>query len=1144
MGLGTDDPTAVVARIEEDLRPRWVWWSQDTARLLVRDGVRVATCWDVAAVHRLLVGGWRADPARAWAAAHDLDAETIPVARQPDLFDPGPRPERAGGAGRARRSPPPGVGRRRAGRRRPARLARWAALAVDVAVRQQTAAATTCPTGRGPPATARAESTAELLCAELAADGLPVDRGGGRAPDRRHRRAAAARRRPRLAAQRAARDDEVLRHAPPGGTIDLRNPDQVRSLLRRIGIEVPDTRAWRLDAHRDEHPLVDALLTWRKAERVPTTYGYDWLDEHVGPDGRLRGRWSASDGAAGRMTATVGLHNMPADLRAAVVAEPGHVFVRADLGQIEPRVLAAVSGDARLAAATRDRRHVRARSPSSSASTGPTAKVAVLGAMYGQTTGHGAQALRRLETAYPVAMDYLADADVEGQVGRDVRTVGGRLVRMGTTNANEVSERDARRRAAARGRYARNAMVQGAAAELFKMWAVTVRARRGRRRRPHRAVPARRAARAHARRPGRRGGGPLVDDGLQEAAEPVGARRRGPLRRRHQRHPPLVRRQVVTGRRDARRSPACGSTTMASGSRSTSTGRRTVRPSSCCTASARARGPTTSSSRSSPPTACSASTSAVTVAPTGRRPLPIADYASDAAAVIEQLVGGPASSSATRSAASPPPTSPRQRPDLVTAVLLEDPPLYLGDEATFDATPFAVVLPADPRRHRPVAGRRHGAASHRRGAGRDAVDERAGHDGRGERRPTPSPRSVSGSPPSTRRSTTRSSAARHSAASTRRPTDPRSPASSCSPTGTRARPSSTSTPWPSSATSPTIEVVRITGVGHLIHDSRTHARPLPRRGPPVPRHVRAGMIVDPHHHLWEHAQNPYMTGELRADTGSVAGVAKTVFVECASAYRTDGPEAFRPVGETEFVVAADPDGFIAGIIGFADLTGAGDRRRPGRPRGRRSTAGSAASATPAPSTPAPTSASAHTKPPPGLLGMADFRRGVAALGAAGLSFEAWMYHPQLPELTALARDQPDVTIVLDHLGGPLGIGPYAGRRDEVLADVAGLDGRRRHVPERRAQARRHRHADLRDGLAPPARRRDRRAARRGVGRADPLVHRAVRRRPLHVRVELPRRQGLVQLRRAVGGVRGDRRRRQPAEHDALFHGTATRTYRI
>ncbi|MET0325518.1 MAG: amidohydrolase family protein [Ilumatobacteraceae bacterium] len=193
------------------------------------------------------------------------------------------------------------------------------------------------------------------------------------------------------------------------------------------------------------------------------------------------------------------------------------------------------------------------------------------------------------------------------------------------------------------------------------------------------------------------------------------------------------------------------------------------------------------------------------------------------------------------------------------------------------------------------------------------------------------------------------------------------------------------------------------------------------------------MTVDPHHHLWEHAQKPYLMGELRADTDSIEGVTNTVFVECASGYRTDGPEAFRPVGETELVVAADPDGFIAGIIGFADLAtpeiddvlAAHVAAGAGRFRGVRHASAFDAS---------PEIRVSHTRPPPELLGMADFRRGVAALGAAGLSFEAWLYHPQLPELTALAHDQPDVPIVLDHLGGPLGLGPYAGRRDEVLAE--------------------------------------------------------------------------------------------------------------
>ena len=74
-------------------------------------------------------------------------------------------------------------------------------------------------------------------------------------------------------------------------------------------------------------------------------------------------------------------------------------------------------------------------------------------------------------------------------------------------------------------------------------------------------------------------------------------------------------------------------------------------------------------------------------------------------------------------------------------------------------------------------------------------------------------------------------------------------------------------------------------------------------------------IIDPHHHLWEHPTKRYMTEDLRADVGSVPGITGTVFLECASAYREEGPVAFRPVGETEFVVAADPDGFIRGIVG-------------------------------------------------------------------------------------------------------------------------------------------------------------------------------------------------------------------------------------
>ncbi len=458
---------AEIGRADQVLRPRWAVWSSQTAAQLVGAGLRLATCWDIVAAHRLLFGGWRADPGWAWARARGLATEALPSGGPLDLFgmsgpdddDDDPvapdghlRPEWVSGGWSDGAD----------------RLARWAEAARALAELQQAALGALDDRPMAVP-TARSESTAELLCAELSADGLPMDRAvaeqvlAGFIGSRPGSAAEAA-------AARAARDAQVLRHAPAGTVTDLRSPAQVRSLLARIGVDVPDTRAWRLRELRDAHPLIAALLEWRKAERIATTYGYAWLDENLGTDGRLRGAWTGSDGAAGRMTASAGLHNMPAALRQAVVAGEGHVFVRADLGQIEPRVLAAVSADQALAAAARAD-DLYAPVAQQLGLDRPTAKVAVLGAMYGQTTGHGAQALRRLNAAYPVAMAYLDAADRAGRAGRDLRTYGGRRIILAPSEPRTAS------RAAAYGRYARNAMVQGAAAELFKMWAVTVRAR-------------------------------------------------------------------------------------------------------------------------------------------------------------------------------------------------------------------------------------------------------------------------------------------------------------------------------------------------------------------------------------------------------------------------------------------------------------------------------------------------------------------------------------------------------------------------------------------------------------------------------------------------------------------------------------------
>ena len=438
---------ADIAAVEEQLRPRWIWWSNATPAALLADGLRLATCWDLVAVHRLLFGGWAADPGLIWAALHDRPDSSIPALGQLTLGRTLP----ATTAATPKRPSGPTVicgrsGRAAAGPAHPARLAAWASLAVTAAG-LQARRLDALKVGGDPTATARSESAAELLCTELAADGLPVDREqaetilasfiGPRPSDENE-----------ALRLRARRDDEVLRHAPAGVEADLRNPASVRALLARCGIEVSDTRSWRLEPFVGAHPVVEALLTWRKAERIATTYGYRWLDERVA-DGRLRGAWSGSDGAAGRMTAQAGLHNLPADLRGAVVAEPGHVFVRADLGQIEPRILAAISGDRSFARAADSARPLCA---GCRAATGRAAGGQGGGARGDVRADLGCGRRRRCVASRTPTRWRCATCATRydaGRAGRDVRTHGGRLVRMWPIRSGWTSRRCARRSLAA-----------------------------------------------------------------------------------------------------------------------------------------------------------------------------------------------------------------------------------------------------------------------------------------------------------------------------------------------------------------------------------------------------------------------------------------------------------------------------------------------------------------------------------------------------------------------------------------------------------------------------------------------------------------------------------------------------------------------
>ncbi|MEO6143086.1 MAG: DNA polymerase [Dermatophilaceae bacterium] len=469
-----DEIINAVAKVENDRHPRWVFWSaQVDANPLVNNGIHLDRCWDVAEVHRVQVGGRATEPALAWATACRLDTSDLPRAAGGDLFDfsgehdagdQGDPEDPVRSDGYLRPEAVDGTWQTS-----PARVLAWSRVSVDAAARQVEALSELSPRFVS---TGQSESATSLLCVELAATGLPVDRTtlerliGDSAGPRPKDQANASE-------IRGTRDGEVLRHAPGRESTDLRNPLQVKDLLASVGVMVPDTRAWTLEPFREIHPLVEALLSWRKAERIATTYGYHWLDTSVGPDDRLRGAWTACDGAAGRMTAQNGLHNLPTPLRPAVAAHPGHVFVRSDLGQIEPRVLAAVSGDLDFARATQAD-DLYAPVGAALKVERPVAKIAVLAAMYGQTSGTAGEALKDLERAYPTAMSYLQRAYDSGVAARAVRTYGGRRIPM-WDNPVDAPPGSLSSIIASRGRFARNAVIQGAAAELFKAWAATVR---------------------------------------------------------------------------------------------------------------------------------------------------------------------------------------------------------------------------------------------------------------------------------------------------------------------------------------------------------------------------------------------------------------------------------------------------------------------------------------------------------------------------------------------------------------------------------------------------------------------------------------------------------------------------------------------
>ena len=207
-------------------------------------------------------------------------------------------------------------------------------------------------------------------------------------------------------------------------------------------------------------------------------------------------------------------------------------------------------------------------------------------------------------------------------------------------------------------------------------------------------------------------------------------------------------------------------------------------------------------------------------------------------------------------------------------------------------------------------------------------------------------------------------------------------------------------------------------------------------------------IVDPHHHLWDFPQYPYLLEQILADTNDGHKIESTVFLECTASFRADGPEEMRVLGETEFVngIAAlsasgnyGPTRVAAGIVGLAELRLGAKVEEVlrahiaacGGPTGRFKGIRYAG----AWEDKEPQIHNSHTNPARHMYrDDTKFREGFAVLGKLGLTFDAWLYHPQIPDLTALARAFPGQPIVLDHVGGPLGLGFYAGKHDAVFAE--------------------------------------------------------------------------------------------------------------
>lgn len=321
-----------------------------------------------------------------------------------------------------------------------------------------------------------AESASALAAAEMGRTGLPwhsdvhLDLLTGLLG----RRPRPGERPPRLAELAADISNAFGFTVNPDSAVDL------RTAFRRAGFDIDSTRSWVI---KDlDHPAVGPVLRYKELSRLHTANGWNWLADWV-RDGRFRAEYLPGGVVSGRWaTRGGGALQIPRALRRAVVADPGHALVVADAAQLEPRVLAAISGDAALQAVSADEDLYTALADDGFGGDRAHAKVAMLGAMYGATSGEAGRLLGTLRSRYPAAMGCVEDAARRGERGDVVHSVLGRACPPPTGNWRDVVEwgsrqdaTDAERRRADqwardRGRFTRNFVVQGSAADWASVW--------------------------------------------------------------------------------------------------------------------------------------------------------------------------------------------------------------------------------------------------------------------------------------------------------------------------------------------------------------------------------------------------------------------------------------------------------------------------------------------------------------------------------------------------------------------------------------------------------------------------------------------------------------------------------------------------